>query len=123
MHYVGRLESGEQFDSSRDRGKPLTFTLGAREVILGWDIGVSTMRVGERAEFRIHPDYAYGSSGAGHAIPPNATLIFDIELLGSITPGGAEKFTWIIAMLLFGLVLMYLSQDLSRDFFKHKPKS
>eukprot|EP00415_Alexandrium_ostenfeldii_P002170 UN2170 len=79
------------------------------------------MRCGERAEFRISPDYAYGKSGAGKSIPPNAMLIFDVELLGSSAPGAAEKFSWIIGLLLFGLLLMYLSQDLSRDFFKHKP--
>eukprot|EP01086_Lenisia_limosa_P002284 TRINITY_DN1503_c0_g1_i2.p2 TRINITY_DN1503_c0_g1~~TRINITY_DN1503_c0_g1_i2.p2 ORF type:complete len:108 (+),score=48.14 TRINITY_DN1503_c0_g1_i2:1-324(+) len=81
VHYTGRLTSGKVFDSSIPRGQPFSFTLGRQEVIRGWDEGVATMQVGEKAEFTITPDYAYGARGAGGVIPPNATLIFDVELL------------------------------------------
>ena len=82
VHYVGTFTNGQKFDSSRDRGQPFKFTLGAGQVIRGWDEGVATMKVGEKAKLRITPDYAYGSRGAGDVIPPNATLIFEVELLG-----------------------------------------
>ena len=77
-----------RFDSSRTRGSPLKFALGSGQVIKGWDLGVATMRVGERAILKIAPEYAYGSSGAGGVIPGNATLLFDVELLGVSESGG-----------------------------------
>ena len=78
VNYAGRLENGKQFDSSK---KPFVFKLGAGEVIKGWDVGVASMKLGEKCELTIQPDYGYGSRGAGNVIPPQAVLIFDVELL------------------------------------------
>jgi rhodanese-related sulfurtransferase len=82
VHYTGWLQkNGKKFDSSHDRNKPFTFTLGARQVIKGWDIGVKGMRVGGKRVLIIPPHLGYGSRGAGQAIPPKATLKFEVELL------------------------------------------
>lgn len=82
VHYVGTLENGKQFDSSRDRGQPANFRIGVGEVIKGWDEALMSMKVGERRKLIIPPALGYGPMGRPPDIPGNATLVFDVELLG-----------------------------------------
>ncbi|MDP2832022.1 MAG: FKBP-type peptidyl-prolyl cis-trans isomerase [Pseudomonadota bacterium] len=81
VHYTGWLTNGSQFDSSLDRGEPFDFSLGRGQVIRGWDEGVAGMKVGGKRKLTIPPEMGYGARGAGGVIPPNATLVFDVELL------------------------------------------
>jgi FKBP-type peptidyl-prolyl cis-trans isomerase FkpA len=81
VHYTGWLTNGNKFDSSVDRNDPFSFVLGAGQVIAGWDLGVAGMKVGDKVKLTIPPELAYGREGYPGAIPPNSTLIFEVELL------------------------------------------
>lgn len=88
VNYTGLLTSGVKFDSSLDRGQPFKFKLGEGRVIKGWDEGIEKLRVGEQATLIIPPQLGYGASGSGGVIPPEATLIFVVELIGIEEPAG-----------------------------------
>ncbi|KAI8144757.1 FK506-binding protein 1 [Fennellomyces sp. T-0311] len=81
IHYVGTLANGDKFDSSRDREQPFVCTIGTGQVIKGWDEGVPKLSLGEKAKLTCTPEYAYGDRGFPSSIPPNATLVFEVELL------------------------------------------
>lgn len=81
VHYTGKFQDGRVFDSSISRGQPISFKLGVGQVIKGWDEGIALMKVGGKAQLIIPPQLGYGERGAGGVIPPNATLVFDVELV------------------------------------------
>ena len=87
VHYVGLLEDGSEFDNSYKRGEPITFQIGTRQVIQGWEIGLLGMKIGGKRTILIPPDLGYGSRGAGDKIPPDSKLIFEIEIVDAILPG------------------------------------
>ena len=86
MHYQGRLTDGTIFDDSQKRGAPFSFTLGSGQVIPGWEQGIAGMKIGEKRVLTIPPELGYGAAGAGGVIPPNATLVFDVELVAVTIP-------------------------------------
>ena len=90
VNYRGTLENGKEFDSSFSRNQPFIFQIGLRQVILGWEKGLLGMRVGGKRTIRIPPELGYGSRGAGELIPPNATLIFEVEIIDAFAPGYYE---------------------------------
>ncbi|MBI5296929.1 MAG: FKBP-type peptidyl-prolyl cis-trans isomerase [Chloroflexi bacterium] len=81
VHYTGKFQDGKVFDSSISRGQPISFKLGVGQVIKGWDEGIALMKVGGKAQLIVPPQLGYGERGAGGVIPPNATLVFDVELV------------------------------------------
>ena len=89
VNYTGKLADGKVFDTSSKRGEPIEFPLGAGQVIKGWDEGIAGMTIGEKRVLTIPPDLGYGARGAGDVIPPNATLTFDVELVGIRRPAQA----------------------------------
>lgn len=113
VHYRGTLEDGTVFDTSRTRGQPFKFTVGKREVILGWDKGVATMKKGEICKLKCAPDYAYGNRNMG-PIPANSTLDFEVELLDWTEPGKggddgatAAMVKMVVLLLLLGAVFYF----------------
>lgn len=109
VHYTGRLNDGSVFDDSRERKKPFLFQIDKRNVILGWDIGVKSMKVGEVAILKCSPDYAYGNRGIG-PIPPNSTLYFEVELIewSNKNTESSESFYVLIGFLIVGIALYFL---------------
>jgi FK506-binding protein 4/5 len=107
VHYTGRFPDGRVFDSSTRRGTPFNFSCGRGEVIRGWDVGVSSMRKGEKVLLTCKPNYAYGASGAPPVIPPNATLEFEVELLGFGEETGGSGFGGLPVLLLAALAMAY----------------
>ncbi|GBG34707.1 Peptidyl-prolyl cis-trans isomerase [Hondaea fermentalgiana] len=122
VHYTGSFPDGKVFDSSKNRG-PLEFNVGMNQVILGWDLGIASMKVGEKAILICDPDFAYGRSGAGGVIPPNATLHFEVELLDA-NEASSSGIGMVLALLLMLFVLAILFATMLHDpdeFFRRFP--
>lgn len=115
VNYKGTLEDGTEFDSSFKRNKPFVFQIGLRQVILGWEKGLMGMKVGGKRTIKIPPELAYGTSGAGELIPPNATLIFEIEILNAFEPGYLKlSSSKLIKKKNEGLILIDIRNDIQR---------
>ena len=94
VNYRGFLENGIEFDSSFKRNQPFIFQIGLRQVIPGWEIGLKDIKVGGKRKIKIPPNFAYGKNGVGDLIPPNSTLIFEIEIINAIPPGYKKVFSY-----------------------------
>ena len=117
VHYDGYLLDGKKFDSSRDRNEPLEFALGESQVIKGWDEGVALMKIGDKYRFIIPSNLAYGSKGAGNVIPPDATLIFDVEVMG------IDKVRKSIGDEMLGIIFEKNIDDAIKRYYEAKEKS
>ena len=107
VHYVGKLENGKVFDSSRSRNRPFAFQLHKSQVIQAWNMGVATMEKGEKAVLTCAPEWAYGASGAGDVIPGNATLVFELDLI-EFKDDDREPISWITTLVICAIPILMI---------------